>query len=139
MKTIFTICSVLATAKIMGYSGMISAIAALLVAVTGQFYPLISPLIGMIGGFVTGSGTSTSVLFGSLQQHTAQAIGMDELWLTAANLMGGGIGKMISPQGIAIGCAASGLAGKESTVLNKTIPYAIVYIIIGGIICFVFA
>ena len=139
VKTIFTICSVLATAKIMGYSGMISAIAALLVAVTGQFYPLISPLIGMIGGFVTGSGTSTSVLFGSLQQHTAQAIGMDELWLTAANLMGGGIGKMISPQGIAIGCAASGLAGKESTVLNKTIPYAIVYIIIGGIICFVFA
>ena len=64
---------------------------------------------------------------------------MDELWLTAANLMGGGIGKMISPQGIAIGCAASGLSGKESTVLNKTIPYAIVYIIIGGIICFVFA
>lgn len=138
VKTIFTICSVLATAKIMGYSGMIASIAALLVAATGQMYPLISPLIGMIGGFVTGSGTSTAVLFGTLQQHTAEALGMNELWLTAANLMGGGIGKMISPQGIAIGCAAAGLSGKESTVLNKTIPYALIYIVVGGIVCYLF-
>lgn len=138
LKTVLTICSVLAAAKIMGYSGMIASIAALLVSATGQFYPLISPLIGMIGGFVTGSGTSTSVLFGTLQQHTAEVLGMDEVWLTAANLMGGGIGKMISPQGIAIGCAAAGLSGKESVVLNKTIPYAAAYIIIGGIICFLF-
>lgn len=139
LKTIFTICSVLSVAKIMGYSGMISTIAAVLVAVAGGLYPLISPLIGMIGGFVTGSGTSTAVLFGTLQAETATSIGASTVWLSAANLVGAGIGKMISPQGIAIGCAASGLEGQESLIFGKTVVYAILYIIIAGIICFVFA
>ncbi len=67
VKTIITICSVLSVAKIMGYSGMISDIATVLVAVAGTKFPLISPLIGTIGGFVTGSGTSTTALFGQLQ------------------------------------------------------------------------
>ena len=74
-KTILTISSVLATAKIMTYSGMISDIAKVLVSVTGSYYPLIAPLVGAIGGFVTGSGTSTSVLFGPLQAETALQIG----------------------------------------------------------------
>lgn len=137
VKTIFTICSVLATAKIMGYSGMISAIAVILVKVTGQFYPAISPFVGMIGGFVTGSGTSTTVLFGGLQTETATAIGVNKTWLASANIVGGGIGKMISPQNIAIGCAASGLGGQESKILNKTIPYAACYIIVAGIVCMI--
>ena len=137
VKTIFTICSVLATAKIMGYSGMISAIAVILVKVTGQFYPAISPFVGMIGGFVTGSGTSTTVLFGGLQTETATAIGVNKTWLASANIVGGGIGKMISPQNIAIGCAASGLGGQESKILNKTIPYAACYIIVAGIACMI--
>ena len=137
MKTIFTICAVLATAKIMGYSGMISAIAVILVKVTGQFYPAISPFVGMIGGFVTGSGTSTTVLFGGLQTETATAIGVNKTWLASANIVGGGIGKMISPQNIAIGCAASGLGGQESKILNKTIPYAACYIIVAGIACMI--
>ena len=137
LKTIFTICSVLATAKIMGYSGMITAIAAALVAATGSLYPLISPLIGMIGGFVTGSGTSTAVLFGPLQAETAEAIGVSKEWLTAANMMGGGIGKMISPQNLAVGCAAAGLAGKESDILSKTVKYALIFIAIGGVICMI--
>ena len=136
-KTIVTICSVLALAKMMGYSGMISAIAALLVAVTGQLYPLFTPLIGTLGGFVTGSGTSTQVLFGQLQVETAKAIGSDPAWLAAANAVGAGIGKMISPQGIAIGCAAAGLAGKESVVLKRTFGYAIAFAIVAGILCFV--
>ena len=137
VKTIFTICAVLATAKIMGYSGMISAIAVILIKVTGQFYPAISPFVGMIGGFVTGSGTSTTVLFGGLQTETATAIGVNKTWLASANIVGGGIGKMISPQNIAIGCAASGLGGQESKILNKTIPYAACYIIVAGIACMI--
>lgn len=135
-KTIMTICSVLALAKIMGYSGMISAIAALLVAVTGQLYPLFTPLIGTLGGFVTGSGTSTQVLFGQLQVESAKAIGWEPSWIAAANAVGAGIGKMISPQGIAIGCAAAGLTGQESVLLKKVFGFAIVFAIVAGIICF---
>ncbi len=137
IRTILTICSVLAAAKIMGYSGMIGAMAAFLVASTGRIYPLISPLIGMIGGFVTGSGTSTTVLFGALQAQTAEAISVDPVWLASANMLGAGVGKMISPQGIAIGCAASGLGGKESTVLTRVVRFGLIYIVIGGIICFI--
>ena len=138
IKTIITICSVLAVAKIMGYSGMINDIAVVLVAVTGKFFPFISPLIGTIGGFVTGSGTSTTALFGQLQYQTAESIGVSSEWLCAGNLLGAGVGKMNCPQSIAIGTAAVGLNGVESKVLSKTILWTVVFAVIGGIICFVF-
>lgn len=135
-KTIVTICAVMSTAKIMSYSGMISDIASLLVIVTGGAYPLISPLIGSIGGFVTGSGTSTSVLFGGLQVQTAQNLGLSAAWMGAANTLGAGIGKMICPQSIAIGASAIGKSGSESKILRSVFKYYICYIAIAGIICF---
>lgn len=136
-KTIVTICAVMATAKVMGYSGMISDMASFLVVATGGAYPLISPLIGAIGGFVTGSGTSTSVLFGGLQAQTASSLGLPEAWMAAANVLGGGIGKMICPQGIAIGAAAIAQTGSESKILGSMLKYFLLYVVIGGIICYV--
>lgn len=136
-KTILTICSVMATAKIMTYSGMISDIAKLLVAVTGSFYPLIAPLIGAIGAFVTGSGTSTCVLFGGLQSETAISLGLNPSWMAAANVMGAGIGKMICPQGIAIGAGAANVVGSESKILGAVFKYFLLYVVVGGIICYV--
>lgn len=134
-KTIVTICCVLATAKIMGYSGMISDIANVLVVVAGSAYPLIAPLIGALGGFVTGSGTSTSVLFGQLQSQTAQSLGFDQSWIAAANVMGAGLGKMICPQSIAIGTGAVGMMGSESKILRAVFPYFLLYVIAAGVIC----
>lgn len=135
-KTILTICAVMATAKIMSYSGMISDIAKFLVAVTGSFYPLAAPLIGALGAFVTGSGTSTCVLFGGLQSETAAALGLNPTWMAAANVMGAGIGKMICPQGIAIGVGAIGQAGSESRILSKVFRYFLLYAILAGMICY---
>ena len=137
-KTIVTICSVVAVAKVMGYSGMTQDIANFLVAVTGpiHIYPLISPLIGAIGAFVTGSGTSTCVLFGPLQASTAAQLGLSPSWIAAANVMGAGIGKMISPQGIAIGAGAISMVGKESEILSSVFKYFILYVVIAGIVCF---
>jgi len=128
----------LALAKIMTHSGMTGEIASVLVAATGTAFPLISPLIGTIGAFVTGSGTSTSVLFGDLQRQTAQAIGANPAWLCAANELGAGIGKMISPQGIAIGTSAVALAGSESVVLRKVAKYCLLFVVLAGIICYFF-
>ena len=136
VKTIVTIMSVLATAKIMGYAGMTPDIAAFLVTVTGKYFPLISPLIGTLGGFVTGSGTSTCVLFGPMQAETATAIGADPSWLVAANTCGAGIGKMISPQGIAIGAASAGLTGSESKILSQAVKYCVVFVVVAGALCF---
>ncbi|MBQ7677969.1 MAG: L-lactate permease [Lachnospiraceae bacterium] len=136
VKTVLTIVSVLATAKIMSHSGMTDDIANFFVATTGGLFPLFAPLIGMLGGFITGSGTSTCVLFGEMQTKTAAAIGASEPWLAAANVMGAGIGKMIAPQGIAIGTAAANLVGAENRILGKVLPYCLLYAAVGGLVCF---
>lgn len=136
-KTVFTICCVLATAKIMDHSGMTRDISNLL-AQTGSFFPLVSPLIGVLGAFITGSGTSTCVLFGGMQAMTAENIGASPAWLAAANVMGAGIGKMISPQCIAIGLAAVGMTGSENVILKHVTKYCVLYFVVGGLICFLF-
>ena len=123
-KTIVTMLGVLACAKIMGYSGMISSIAAFFVGTLGGLYPLVAPLLGALGTFVTGSGTSSEVLFGNVQLNAAQSIGVNETWLVASNSLGISAGKMLSPQNIAIGCAACGLVGADGEILGKIAKYA---------------
>lgn len=135
-KTICTMLGVLACAKIMGYSGMISDIATFCVTALGVFYPLVAPVIGCLGTFVTGSGTSSSVLFGNVQLEAAQAIGADPYWLVAANSLGVAAGKMISPQSIAIGCAACALSGKDGEILGKIAKYAFGFLIIMAFIVY---
>ena len=75
-KTVVTICSLIALASVMNYSGMITSIASGLVALTGDFYPLVAPMIGAIGTFVTGSDTSSNILFAKLHTHVANQLGM---------------------------------------------------------------
>lgn len=133
-KTIITLVSILAAAKIMGYCGMTSDIAAFLVAVTGSAYPIVAPLIGSIGTFVTGSATSASVLFSGLQAETASALGMDAVWLVAANTIGATAGKIISPQSISIATAATDTVGQESIILRKSIGYYILFVVVFGLI-----
>ena len=88
-------------------------------------------------GFLTGSDTSSNLLFGTLQQLTAQQLGIDEVLFLAANSVGGVVGKMISPQSIAIACAAVGLAGRESELFRFTVKYSILFVI--GIGLFTYA
>jgi lactate permease len=120
-----TICFVLALARVMGASGMTSTMAAALVSATGDAYPFASAAVGALGGFVTGSGTSSSVLFARLQVDAAVAISVSPKLLAAANIMGAGIGKMICPQSIAIGAAAAGLKGAESGLFKAAFPWFI--------------
>lgn len=136
-NTVVTIISLIALASVMNYSGMIAAIASGLVAVTGSFYPLFAPLIGAIGTFVTGSDTSSNILFAKLQANVAQQLNYaDPNWLVAANTTGATGGKMISPQSIAIATAACNMQGKDGDILKAALPYAIVYIIIGGLMVY---
>ena len=126
-KTIVTMLGVLAVAKIMGYSGMIASIAAFFVGTLGGLYPIVAPLLGALGTFVTGSGTSSEVLFGNVQLQAANTLHVDPTWLVAANSLGTSAGKMISPQNIAIGCAACALVGKDGEILGKIAKYAFAY------------
>ena len=135
LKTIITI-MVLATAKIMGYSGMTQSIADFIVRVTGSFYPLVAPLIGSIGTFVTGSSTSSSVLFSKLQASTGAELNINQIWLVAANTVGSTAGKIISPQSIAVATAATATVGKESEILTKVIKYFVLFAVIYGLVCY---
>ena len=127
-----TIGLVVAFAFISKNSGM-SATLGIAFAKTGDLFAFFSPVIGWLGVFITGSDTSSNLLFGPLQQVTAQELGIKETLFLAANSVGGVVGKMISPQSIAIACAAVGLVGKESELFRFTLKYSIAFIILIGI------
>ena len=137
LKTSFiTIMSIVAISKIMSHSGMTSSISFGLCAITGSFYPLIAPLLGAIGTFVTGSDTSANILFGGLQVEAAKSLSIDPYWIAAANTAGATAGKMISPQSIAIATSATGLIGQEGKIFSSTIKYCLGYVIILGLIVY---
>ncbi|WP_438939245.1 lactate permease LctP family transporter [Campylobacter devanensis] len=102
-------------------------------AQTGDAFAFFSPVIGWIGVFLTGSDTSSNLLFGPLQQVSARELGVGEALFLAANSVGGVVGKMISPQSIAIACAAVGLVGRESELFKFTLKYSVSFIILIGI------
>lgn len=136
-KTYITIICLVGLSTIMDKSGMIAAIAAGLAAATGSFYPFFAPIIGGLGTFITGSDTSSNILFGKLQSQVAGQIGVDPQWLAAANTAGATGGKIISPQSIAIATSASNQQGKEGEFLKASMPYALAYLIITGIVVYV--
>lgn len=138
-KTTITVVAIVALAKVMGYSGMVDSIAVAIANASGRFYPFIAPLIGALGTFITGSDTSSNVLFGGLQKKTALSLGMNPEWLSSANAAGATVGKMISPQSIAIVSSATDLTNNEGKLLGKTIKYCIGLIFAMGIIVFIFS
>lgn len=135
--SIYVMLSVLACAKIMIYSGMISDIAAFIIAVTGAAYPFFAPWLGCLGTFVTGSGTSSSVLFGQVQLNAANALNMDPYWIVALNSLGVGAGKMISPQSISIALSAVDKTGEDSKLLKMVLPYGMGFLLIMSVIAIV--
>ncbi|MCY1335237.1 Glycolate permease GlcA [compost metagenome] len=130
---ILSIGMVLAFAFVTNYSGM-STTLALVLAGTGALFPFFSPILGWLGVFLTGSDTSSNALFGSLQATTAHQIGVNDTLLVAANTSGGVTGKMISPQSIAVACAATGMVGKESNLFRFTLKHSLMFAIMVGLI-----
>jgi lactate permease len=105
-------------------------------AKTGSLFAFFSPFLGWLGVFITGSDTSSNLLFGNMQKITAQSLGMNPLLALAANSSGGVTGKMISPQSIAVACAAVGLAGKEADLFRFTVKHSILLVVIIGVLTF---
>jgi lactate permease len=132
---IMTIAAVVGFAYVTNASGM-STTLGMALAKTGSLFPFFSPFLGWLGVFITGSDTSSNLLFGNLQKVTATSVGMNPVLALAANSSGGVTAKMISPQSIAVACAAVGLAGKESDLFRFTVKHSIFLIILIGIITF---
>ncbi|CAM4329162.1 L-lactate permease [Bacillus manliponensis] len=130
LKTpIYTICSVIALAYVTNYSGMSSTLG-LALSSTGDVFPVLSPILGWIGVFLTGSVVSSGSLFAPLQAVTAAQLDIVPSTLVALNVVGGTMAKMVSPQSIAVACAAVGLVGKESSLFKITMKYSLIFLAI---------
>ena len=132
-KPIWTIGAVVAFGYVCNYSGM-STTLALLLSGAGDLFTFLSPMVGWIGVFLTGSDTSSNALFCGLQAITAHQIGVPDVVLVAANSTGGTIGKMISPQSIAVATAAVGLVGYEGSLFRFTLKHSVMMVVVVGLL-----
>ncbi|CAG9613043.1 Glycolate permease GlcA [Bacillus rhizoplanae] len=126
---IYTICSVIALAYVTNYSGMSSTLG-LAFSSTGSVFPILSPILGWIGVFITGSVVSSGSLFAPLQAVTAAQLDINPSTLVALNVVGGTMAKMVSPQSVAVACAAVGIVGKESELFKITMKYSLIFLLI---------
>jgi lactate permease len=124
-----TVMTVLALAYVMNFSGQTITLG-LWIAGAGGILAFLSPIIGWLGVAVTGSDTSSNSLFGALQVAAAKEAGLDQTLLAAANSSGGVLGKMISPQNLAIGAAAVGLVGREGELFRRVLGWSLVLLLI---------
>ena len=130
-----TIAAVVGLAFVMNNAGMTTALG-MAFTKTGHLFPFLSPFLGMLGVFLTGSDTSSNVLFGGLQKVTAEQLGLNPVLTAAANTSGGVMGKMISPQSIAVACAATGLVGEEGNLFRFTLKHSIFLTCVVGVIVY---
>ena len=112
-------------AALMDHCGMTLLLAQGLSALMGGAFPVVSPLVGILGAFATGSNNNSNVLFGSLQKSAAVLLGIAPSLLVATQTAGGSLGSMIAPAKIIVGCSTVGLKGRDGDVLRLTLPYGL--------------
>lgn len=122
--TIVTVLSVLALAYVMNLSGQTASLGFALASV-GSLFAVMSPIIGWIGVAITGSDTSSNALFGLLQVTAANNAGLDPVLMAASNSSGGVMGKMVSPQNLAVAAAAVGMVNKEGEIFRKVVLWSL--------------
>jgi lactate permease len=125
---IITVMAVLALAFVMNASGQTATLGNWM-ARAGAAFALLSPVLGWLGVAVTGSDTSSNSLFGALQVTAANKAHLDAVLMAASNSSGGVLGKMISPQNLAIAAGAVGLAGREGDIFRRVLLWSIVFLL----------
>lgn len=132
-KSTIGILTLVAMAVTMQHAGMTQMLAQILSAGTGSLFPFLSPFIGALGAFMTGSNTNSNVVFGQLQLETALTIGLAITWILAAQTAGGAIGSLFAPAKVIVGCSTVEGAS-DSQVLRKAVVYGLAIIAILGLV-----
>jgi lactate permease len=128
------IASMVGMAMIMDHCGMVNLLARGLSESVGVAFPFLSPLIGLLGAFMTGSNTNSNVVFAPLQLATARLMGISALVVLGAQTTGGALGSMLAPAKIIVGCSTAGLAGREGEVMRKTFLYGMLVTAVIGLL-----
>jgi lactate permease len=123
MSSSVGIASMVAMAVVMQHAGMTETLARGLSEGVGRAFPLVSPWIGALGAFMTGSNTNSNVVFARLQMRTAELLGFSVALILAAQTSGGALGSVIAPTKIVVGASTGGMAGREGEVMRKMLVY----------------
>jgi lactate permease len=125
MSSSVSIASMVAMAVIMENSGMTDTLARGLAEGTGAVFPLVSPWIGALGAFMTGSNTNSNVVFGALQLRTAELLGFAAPIILAAQTAGAALASVMAPTKVVVGASTAGMAGKEGEVMRQMVRYTV--------------
>lgn len=136
VPVIVALIAMVTIARAMSQAGMTEELA-LAAAGTGAAWPLLSPVVGALGTFVTGSATASNILFTELQVETATAGGFEITPLVGAQGFGAAVGNIVCPHNVVAAAATVGLSGREGEILRRTFPTAAVYVGLGGIMAWV--
>jgi lactate permease len=128
-----TVMLIIGLAYLMNYSGLNYTLG-LGVASVGLLFVLLSPFLGWVAVFLSGSDTSANALFGNLQVVAASQLNLNPVLFAATNSSGGVMGKMISPQNLSTGVSVTNLKGQEGAVFQRTFPHSIVLTIALGVL-----
>ncbi|MDA0999688.1 MAG: L-lactate permease [bacterium] len=128
------IVSMTVLATVMTASGMIQVLATGAASVSGGLYPVISPFVGLLGSFVTGSNTNSNILFGGFQKEVAALVHKNPIVIVSAQSAGGSLGSMIAPAKVLVGCATAGLGGREGEVFRRVAGYCLVQVALVGLL-----
>jgi lactate permease len=132
-KSTIGIVTLVAMAVTMQHAGMTQLLAQGLSMGTGSIFPFVSPFIGALGAFMTGSNTNSNVVFGSLQLDTAVALGTSIALILATQTAGGAIGSLFAPAKVIVGCSTVEGA-KDSQVLKRAAIYGLAIIAVLGLV-----
>ena len=124
---------------LMEHTGMTQLLAEGMAGLMGAAFPLVSPLVGILGAFATGSNNNSNVLFAPLQKSAATLLAIDPRLLLAAQTAGGALGSMIAPAKLVVGCSTVGLKGREGDVLRRTLLYGLASGLILGVLALLFS
>jgi lactate permease len=128
--------AMLTLSRVMVHGGLIATLAEA-AATTGAFWPLLAPLIGVLGTFVTGSATASNILFTEFQTGVADTLAYPAVALAAAQGFGSAIGNIVAPHNIIAGSATVGITAREGEVLSKTLGLCLLASLLGGGLTFV--
>jgi len=132
-QTTLGVLTMVMMALVMNDTGMTSEMAGGVGRVAGSLFPVVSPFIGVLGCFMTGSNTNANVLFGGFQMETAKALGISSTLIAGSQTVGASLGSSIAPSKVLLGSSTSGLTGREDQLLKKCLPYCLLIVLALGI------
>ncbi len=127
----------IAMSKLMGGTGQVLVLAQGTAAVTGKYYALFAPFIGVLGAFMTSSNMASNILFGSFQQTMADLLQLNPAVILGAQTGGGAIGNVICPGNVLLGTTTAGILGREGALLKMLIPLGVAVAVFCGVIAFI--